>query len=125
VNALLAWADSTDPSQGNFLVLLLCAGAVIGVFILAAIVVIVNRRGGSRNGEAILTAAVFWGIVSFGSIVYAGVTQMKWAQEQTLELQSGYGDPTATPPGYPWVIWAGLGAVYLVFLVMAARKKAE
>ena len=76
---------------------------MIGVFILAAIVVIVNRRGGARNAEAILTAAVFWGIISFGSIVYAGVTQMKWTQEQTLELRSGYGDPNAAPPGYPWI----------------------
>jgi Kef-type K+ transport system membrane component KefB len=123
VAPLLAYADNTDPSEGNFLLIFLFVAAMIAVFILAAIVVMMSRRNGSRNADAILVAAVFWGIVSFGSIIYAGVTQMKWSQEQTLELQTGYGDPTKTPPGWPWILWGILTAIYVALAIWVARKK--
>ena len=120
---LLAYADNTDTSEGNFLMLFLCAGAVIGVFVLAGMVVVVSRRGGHRYADAILTFAVFWGMVSFGSIIYAAVTQMKWSQEHLLELQSGYGNPANVGPGWPWGLWVGLGVVYVALLGWAALRK--
>ena len=121
---MLAYADTSDPSQGNFLLILTCAGAAIAVFVLAGVAVVISKKGSEQRGDAILVAAVFWGIVSFGSIIYAAVTQMKWSQEQTLELQSGYGDPTKTPPGWPWVLWGILAGVYVLLLAWATRKKA-
>ena len=121
--ALLAYADSSDASQGNFLTLFVCIGAIIAVFALVATVIFVSRRNSSGRGEVILTAAVFWGIISFGSIIYAAVKQMKWTQEQQLELQSGYGDPTAVAPSWPWIMWGVLALIYVFLLVWASRKR--
>ena len=121
--ALLAYADSTDASQGNFLTIFLCIGAMAAVVALAATVIFVSRRNSTGRGEVILTTAIFWGIVSFGTIIYSAVTQMKWAQEQQLELQSGYGNPNAVAPNWPWIFWGVLAVIYVLLLTWASRKR--
>jgi hypothetical protein len=71
-----------------------------------------------------LTGMFFWGAIGLGSIVYATVVQMKWAHDHLLDLESGYGNPADVGPGWPWVLWVGLGVVYVGVLgwVVMAKK---
>jgi hypothetical protein len=124
MNTLLAYADNVDYSNSNFVLILSCAGAAIGISVLSGLLIILSRRMGHRYADAILTCSIFWSIVALGSVVYAAVTQMKWAQEHQLELQSGYGDPNAVGPAWPWMVWAGLGVAYALLVAWTAMGSA-
>jgi hypothetical protein len=120
VIVLLAYADNVDFSNANFIVILSCAAAAIGIAFMSGLLIFLSRRMGHRYADAILTCSIFWSIISLGSVVYAAVTQMKWSQEHQLELQSGYGNPADVGPAWPWIFWAGLGVAYGALLAWTA-----
>jgi Kef-type K+ transport system membrane component KefB len=125
MGSLLAYADNTDATQGNFVSILICAAGVVAVAGMAAVVIALAKRRGNRNAEVIFTGMIFWAIVSLGSIVYATITQMKWASDHLKDLESGYGNPADVGPGWPIVLWGVLGAVWVLVMgwtVLNAKK---
>jgi hypothetical protein len=118
--ATIAYADNVDFSNANFVVILSCAAAAIGISFMSGFLIFLSRRINHRHADAILTCAIFWSLISLGSVIYAAVTQIKWAQEHQLELQSGYGNPANVGPAWPWMLWAGLAVAYAALLAWTA-----
>lgn len=122
MNALLASAESWDPTQTELLLILVCAAGIGAVCGLVGLIVIFAKRKRHAHAQQIITAALFWGLIALGSIIYATITQLMWAREYLLELLSGYGDPNAAGPRLPWIAWGALAAGYLALLGWCAWK---
>lgn len=116
MSALLANAESWDATQTDFVLILLCATGIGIVCALVAVVFLLGRRSRHRRAGAIGVAAMFWGLISVGSILYVTITQLSWAKSNFLELLSGYGDPGEKAPALPWLLWTALAGFYLLML---------
>jgi hypothetical protein len=120
----LAYAETWDYTQTDFVLILFCTAGIAGIAILVGFIVIFAKRNGHPHAGQITTAALFWGLISAGSIVYTTITQLTWAKQNTLDLLSGYGDPNAVGPRLPWLAWSMLTAIYgglLVWMVSTRR----
>jgi hypothetical protein len=125
VNQLLANAESWDPTQTDFVLILLCTIGIGIICGLVGLVFILVRRTAHPYAAQISASAMFWGVVSAGSIVYATITQLIWAKQNVLDLLSGYGDPQAVGPHLPWLTWGALMAIYgliLVWIISQGRR---
>jgi hypothetical protein len=78
----LAYASNADLSQSNFVLLFAFGGGILLVCILAAVVIVTARRRAIRHADNIITVAIFWGLLCVGSVGYAAVIQIKWAQRR-------------------------------------------
>lgn len=111
---LLAYADSSDPSETNLLIVLGGAAIIAFAAALASVLIFISRARRHRRSELITVAAVFWALLAAGSMLYTGQSQVNWSKEYQLRLQSGYLDPSDTndAPSLPWATWTALGAAY-------------
>jgi hypothetical protein len=124
VVSALAYADNFDASHSNVTFVLICGVAVAGVGLLTGLLVLLGRRKAHPYSPQIDAAAIFWGIITLGSIIYTASTQLAWEKQHLQDFLSGYGDPQAAAPAYPWGPWCALAAIYLVILGWIAWKKA-
>jgi hypothetical protein len=122
--SVLAYADTTDPSQLNFLVLLTAVLLIGAVCVLTFLVVFLARSRGHRQAESILVLALFWACLTGGSFVYSAVSRLKWSQENTLRLETGYGNPqdNSDAPQFPWLAWLALAVGYGMLIMWAASQ---
>ncbi|MGD0388253.1 MAG: hypothetical protein ABSC42_04780 [Tepidisphaeraceae bacterium] len=128
MSCLLAYAESGDPNAMNLVIILGGIGIVAATAILAFALIFTARARGHRHAEFILVAAVFWGLITVGSLMYAGEAQLNWSKEYTLRLETGYLDPqdTSDAPRLPWGIWTGLGVAYGAMMAWAlCQRRAE
>ena len=125
MSCLLAYAESGDPNAMNLVIILGGIGIVAATAILAFALIFTARARGHRHAEFILVAAVFWGLITVGSLMYAGEAQLNWSKEYTLRLETGYLDPqdTSDAPRLPWGIWTGLGVAYGAMMAWALWQK--
>jgi hypothetical protein len=124
----LAYAESGDPNAMNLLIILGGICIVAATAILAFALILTARARGHRHAEFIMVATVFWALITAGSLMYAGETQLNWSKEYTLRLETGYLDPqdTGDAPRLPWGIWTGLGVAYGAMMAWALlQKRAE
>jgi hypothetical protein len=120
----LAYADNFDASNSNFTFVLMCGAAVAGIGLLTGLVILLGRRSAHPHSPQIDAAAILWGIITLGSIIYAASAQLAWAKQHYQDFASGYGDPRDAAPAYPWGLWCALAAIYLVILGWSGWKKA-
>ncbi len=115
----LAYADASDPSQSNLLLVLLGIGVILVTCVLAFVPVGMAWSRRHRRSDVVVAAAVLWGLVTVGSIVSTMAAQMQWSREHVLRMKTGYFDPDdrTGAPMRPWVLWAGLGTAYGGLLV--------
>jgi hypothetical protein len=123
--AALAYADTTDPTQSNFLILLLCVMLIGCVCLMAFGVMFLARMRRHRHTEHLTVIAIFWALFAAGTLVYAAQTQLKWSHEHMLRLESGYGNPRddADAPQLPWAEWVALAAVYGIVIIWSVSQK--
>jgi hypothetical protein len=121
---LIAYADNTDYSPANLAAVMKWAGAMLGVALLAGAVVVIARRRSHTGFEKVATVAVFWAIVTGGTVIHTLMQQADWAREQSTVLREGYLSPEGSGPGWPWGMLAGLGVGYagLVVWAVAGRR---
>ena len=110
----LAYADTTDPTQGNFLILLLCILLIGCVAFMAFLVIFLARSRRHRRADYIMALVIFWALATAGSVAYSADAHLAWAQENTLRLESGYGNPddVSDVPQTPWKTWLALAAAW-------------
>ncbi|MDB5357030.1 MAG: hypothetical protein JWN24_3483 [Phycisphaerales bacterium] len=129
VSFLLARAEGPDLSDSSLVLVLTCAGLVLGSAVLSLLPVFIARGRGHRQLETITAVAVLWGLLTAGTLVHASIVQMQWSKEQLLRIQSGYLDPqdTSDAPAKPWRTWTALAAAYcaLIAWAFAARSSAN
>lgn len=123
----LARAEGPDASDSNLLLVLICAGLIVGAAVLALVPAFIARRRGHGRSETIMAAAVLWGLLSAGTLVHASIVQMQWSKEQQLRVQSGYLDPqdTSDAPAKPWRTWTALVTVYCVLMIWAFAPRSS
>jgi hypothetical protein len=121
----LAYAESGDPNAMNLVVVLGGLGIVAATFILAFVLILAARARRHRQAEFITVATVFWGLITAGSLMYAGNAQVNWSKENMLRLETGYVDPqdTSDAPRLPWAIWTGLGVAYGTMMAWTLAQK--
>jgi heme/copper-type cytochrome/quinol oxidase subunit 1 len=125
MSGVLAYAESGDPNAMNLPMILGGAAIVVVIAVMTFILLAVARSREHRQREFIFVVAIFWALISIGSLFYAGDTQINWSNEQTLRLQTGYGNPqdTTGAPALPWAIWTGLAAAYAAMLIWSISQK--
>jgi hypothetical protein len=125
MSCLLAYAESDDPNAMNLVIILGGVGIVAATAILAFALILTARARGHRHAESIMVAAVFWALITAGSVMYAGEAQLNWSKQYALRLETGYLDPqdTSDAPRLPWGIWTGLGAAYGTMMAWALWQK--
>jgi hypothetical protein len=123
--AILAYADSNDPNSMNLVLILGGAGILAVTAILSFALIYLSRARDHRQADLITGIALFWGLIAAGSSLYAMVSQVNWSKEYTLQLESGYLDPTDTSdkPQLPWAIWGGLVIAYGTILLWSLSQK--
>lgn len=120
---LLANAESWDPTQTEFVLILLCSSGIAGVCIMVGAIVLIAKRSAHRHAAQLTTAAMFWALVAIGSIICATISQLMWSKEYFLELLSGYGNPQEPAPALPWILWGVLAHIYLFLLAWTVWSK--
>ncbi len=122
----LAYAESADPSNAMNLVKVLGGLLIIGATaLLVAILIGIARSRAHRQADAILVVALFWALITAGSVMYAGMAHLNWSKEYTERIESGYYDPrdTSDKPKMPWALWSGLGVGYAALLAWSLSQK--
>jgi len=124
MSTVLSYAQSGDNSDSNLVMLVICAGVVIAVCVLAFIPVRLAWGRRHRQADAVTIAAIFWALVMAGSLVYTVVQQLEYSKERLLDIQTGYYDPqtTSDAPSKPWVTWGVLAAIYGLVVVWSASQ---
>ena len=127
MHALLAYADSGDPTLNNLQTVVGAVFIVLATLVLATAVIFISRSRRHRQSESIMVAAFFWACITAGSLIYAGQAQLKWSKEYLVRVESGYYDPnnTADAPKLPWTLWGGLGAAYVGMIWWAVAESVE
>jgi hypothetical protein len=110
----LAYADASDPSQSNLLLVLLGIGVIVVVCALAFAPLGIAWSRRHKRSDVVVALAVLWALVAIGSIVSTMSAEMQWSAEQVLRMKTGYFDPQdrTGAPTRPWRLWAGLGIAY-------------
>jgi len=123
----LAYARNVDSSESNLSIVLLCAGLVIAAAALALIPILMSRSRRHVQSDAVLGLGILCALVTAGVTAHACMQQMKWSDERTLRIESGYYDPQdqSDAPRLPWEIWSALAIAYagLVLWPMHGRRK--
>jgi hypothetical protein len=125
VNLLLAYAESTPPSDQNVWFVVIGIGVIAAAAFLAFVPIALARVRQHPFVEFISVAAIFLGLIAAGTVIYSIVQQTKWSNEQTLRLQSGYGNPDdlSDAPTRPWLIWMLMGVAYCAMIAWALTSK--
>jgi hypothetical protein len=120
VSFLLAKAEGPDPSDSSLMLVLICAGLVLGSAVLSLLPVFIARGRGHRQLETVTAVAVLWGLLTAGTLIHTTIVQMQWSKEQLLRIQSGYMDPQDTTDApKPWRTWTALATIYCVLIIWA------
>jgi hypothetical protein len=119
----LGYADTFDPSQSNLIFILVAAGGIAVIGVMAALVIFLARRNTPRVTQPLITTALFWGAVSVGLLLYTTLQQLGWQKQFNQDLMSGYGDPQAVGPGLHLSIWFALATAYglMIAVTLATR----
>ena len=125
----LAYADATDNSSTNLLLILSGAFILAATAALAAVLTFTAKARRPRQSDIITAITLLWALIAAASLLYTVQSQMNWNKEYTLRLESGYLDPkdTADAPKLPWKLWTGLGVTYgatLAWSLSTRRNKA-
>ena len=125
----LAYAESTDPTSTNLLMILSGAFILAATAALAAVLTFTAKARRPRQSDIITAITLLWALLTAASLLYTVQSQMNWNKEYTLRLESGYLDPkdTADAPKLPWKLWTGLGVTYgatLAWSLSTRRNKA-
>jgi hypothetical protein len=120
----LAYAESADPSSTDLAIVLGGAFIIAIASALASVLIFTSRARRHRQTELITAAAILWGLIAAGSLIYAQESQMNWSKEYKMRLETGYLDPrdTSDAPKLPWGIWTGLGVAYGAMLVWSLSR---
>jgi hypothetical protein len=120
----LASAEAADPSASQLVVILISLGAMAGAGLLTLLPMALARRRRHPRPESIVAAAVLWGLLAAGSVLYITIARMQWSKEWLLLVKTGYYDPQdrSGEPALPWLLWALLAIAYAVLLIHAARN---
>jgi hypothetical protein len=121
----LAYAETPDSGAVNLAKVLGGLGILVVTALLIAVIVGISRARKHRQADAILVAALFWGVLAAGSMMYAAATQLNWSKEYTTRIESGYYDPrdSSDKPTLPIALWTGLGVAYAAMLGWAAYRQ--
>lgn len=97
--------------------------AVMGIMVFVPFRLAKGRR--HHHIELITAATVLWGVASAGVFLYASTQQLKWSNEQTTLIESGYYDPqdTTAAPGWPWLASSVVAATYAALIVWSVSQK--
>jgi hypothetical protein len=120
---VLSYADSTDATASNLLLVVISAGLILVAGGMALVPAAIARKRRHRQAEAVLGMAVLWALLAAGLVIYSSMAEMQWAKEQTLRIESGYADAgdNSGAPVFPWPL-AGALAVAYAGLVFWARN---
>jgi len=121
---MLARAESTDPTLSN-LTLVLASLVVLAIISFFGFLIIRSARlRRPAQLEVFVAFTILWIALASGSAIYDIITQMKWSQESTSRLQTGYYTPTevaADAPAHPWPLYSAIAIAYLILLPIASR----
>ena len=124
---MLAYARNVDSTESNLSIVLLCAGLVIAAAACALVPILMSRSRRHVQSDAVLGLAILWALVAAGVSANACIQQMKWSDERTLRIESGYYDPKdqSDAPRLPWEIWSAIALAYagLVLWPLYGRRK--
>jgi lysylphosphatidylglycerol synthetase-like protein (DUF2156 family) len=116
--ALLARAESVDPTLGSLVTVLTCAGIVLGVAVAASVPVMIAWSRRHRRADWVITVAILWGVLTVVSVASFVLKEMQYSHAHMLDVESGYYDPndTSDAPRLPVSMWTVLGIGYLGLL---------
>jgi len=122
-----AYADSTDPSSMNLLMILAGAFILAATAALAAIPIFAAKSRRPRQSDLITALTLLWALLTAASLIYSVQAQMSWKTEYTVRLMSGYLDPkdTTDAPKLPWKLWTGLGVTYAGLIGWTVSKRQD
>ena len=120
----LASAPIPPSSDSNFELVLISAGVVLVIGLLAFAPIQIARARRHRNIEAISALLALWGLLSAGSISYFIMKQMDWCTTYTQRIETGYYDPqdTSDKPTAPVGLWCGLSVSYAAIFFWSTRR---
>ena len=110
----LARANDPVSSDWKLALVLTYLGIIAAAGALVFVPIRLAKGRGHRRMELLGAAAVVWGALTAGIFLPAITTRMKWSNEQTTLIESGYYDPqdTTAAPRWPWVATAVLACAY-------------
>lgn len=122
---LLAYADSSDSSGTNLVLVMGDLFIVVATAALTLILISLARVRRHRRAEVITVAAIFWALLTAGSLLYAVQQRVDWTKNHDLQIKTGYLDPRdiSDKPQLPWAIWTELGAGYAAMLAWTVFPK--
>lgn len=111
---LLAYAEGPDVSNTNTVIIVIGAGIIAAVCVLAAIPIAMVRRRRPDSVPGIAAVMILWACLAAGSTIYFASASLTWQKEYTSQLMSGYLDPRdqSDRPQMPWILWGGLAVAY-------------
>jgi hypothetical protein len=116
--------EKDDLTGSTWIIILIGAVilAVTAVLVVIPMAVANRRRNPSR--EAVMAAAVLWGLATAWSALSIATAQFKWGHERELLVRSGYYDPATQGdgPGKPWIWWGILAGAYPGLLLLAGGR---
>jgi hypothetical protein len=122
LTALLAKAESVDPTLDNLTTVIVLGGIALAASVLALVVIVVARWRSHRQADAIVAISVLWAVLATISAGSTTLAQMKYQHEHQVEFMSGYldADDTSGAPRPPVLTWSALAAGYTGLLGWAA-----
>jgi hypothetical protein len=122
---LIANAEQTDLSGSQWLVILICVGVIVVVAALTFVPIAVARSRLYRQADAVTVAALFWGFLTAASVIRFWLARLRWSDELTLRINTGYYDPNnaSDAPLWPWLQWGILAVAYGVMVVFTLSRK--
>jgi hypothetical protein len=123
--ALLASAEHTDLTGPQWSMILIGLLVLAVVAALALVPIGAARRRRPGRAEAIVVGALFWALLSAGSIIKFVLAKVEWSQEYVLLIKTGYYDPadTSGAPAWPWGLWGGLALAFAVLLACSLSRR--
>jgi len=122
---LLARADVSVSSDWKLALVLTYLGILAALGVMVFIPIRLAKRRGHRQMELLGAAAVVWGAASAAVFLPTVTEQMKWSNEQTTLIESGYYDPqdTSAAPKWPWVASAMVAGAYAGLTVWSLSRR--
>ena len=118
----LASAQRTDLTPSDWPTILSSLAALAVFAVLAVIPIALAQRRVHPYRDAITILSILCCLVFAGSIIQTIIAHTRWIQEQLLQLQSGYNNPQAAEPGWPWWLWITLTVAYGVLSIFAGAR---
>jgi hypothetical protein len=122
---MLAYAESTDATNSNMMIVLISAGVVIAVSVLAIIPIRLAWSRRHKQSDAIFAMTVLWALLTAGTVVAMSMTQFKWSNERLLRIQSGYYDPLDNSDAPKWPVRSGaaLAVAYATLIIWPLAQR--